>query len=198
MATWASSSHQRVMQRLLQHPLYAHRIQVHSIHCLLALALKKAAKDVWRGSMLTSELSQATEKALIVQVVDTVDATYLAALCNANMSRYGNSIEDLMKHLFQTYGKITPQQVKSWEMEIYNLLFDFSLPVDSIFNAIEDLLELADHANNPMSTDQAINLTYMIFALQPILMQDLRAWNKHPIAKKTWPNFKKATLRGPG
>ena len=75
-------------------------------------------------------------------------------------------------------------------MELYNLPFDLSLPVDYIFNAIDDLIELADQASMPMTNDQAVNLAYIIFARQPILLQDLRAWHKKPAAKKTWPNMK--------
>ena len=64
-----------------------------------------------------------------------------------------------MQHLFATYGKITPQQVKNKEMELYNFPFDISQPVDVLFNAIEDLADLADHANSPMTPQQMIDLT---------------------------------------
>ena len=59
-----------------------------------------AAKDVWHNTKSTFELCQATEKALIAQVVDAVDATYLAALRNVNTSRYGDSICALTEHLY--------------------------------------------------------------------------------------------------
>ena len=150
----------------------------------------EAAKDVWRDTKFTFELCQTTEKALIAQVVDAIDATYLAALRNVNTSQYGDSIHALTQHLYTTYGRITPQQVKSRELELYNLPFDISLPVDSIFNAIDDLMELSDHAGIPMTADQSVNLAYVIFARQPILLQDLRAWNKKTANEKTWPNMK--------
>ena len=76
----------------------------------------KAANYFWRDSKFTFELCQATEKALFAQVVDAVDATYLAALRNVNTSRYGDSILALTQHLYSTYGRITPQQVKSRKM----------------------------------------------------------------------------------
>ena len=59
-----------------------------------------AAKDVWHDTIFTFELCQATEKALIAQVVDAVDATYLAALSNVNTSRYGDIICALTEHLY--------------------------------------------------------------------------------------------------
>ena len=60
----------------------------------------EAAKYVWLDKKFTFELCQATEKALIPQVVDTVDATYLEASRNVNTSRYGDSIRSLTQHLY--------------------------------------------------------------------------------------------------
>ena len=150
----------------------------------------EAAKDVWRDEKTTFELCQATEKALIAQVVDAVDATYLAALRNADTSRYGDSIRLLVEHLFSTYGKITPQQIKIREGQVFNMSFNMNLPVDAVFNAVDDLYELSDHAQMPMTYDQCINLAYMVFARQPVLLHDLRSWNRKEPADKTWTNLK--------
>ena len=96
----------------------------------------------------------------------------------------------LIEHLFNTYGRIMPQQVKTWELEILNLPFDFSHPVDMVFNAIINLIELAERAGIPLSPDQCTNLAYVIFAQQPVFLQDLCAWNKKIPGAKTWINMK--------
>ena len=77
----------------------------------------------------------------------------------------------------------------SKEHELSSMHFDLSHPVDIVFNAIEDLSKLAEHARQPMSQMQLINLAYVIFAKQPILLQDLRAWNRLPLIDCTWPNI---------
>jgi hypothetical protein len=134
-----------------------------------------AARTVWSESQQRFEVCQATEKALIAQVVDAVDTIYLRALLNRHTGQYSTSIRDIMNHLFTTYGQLTPQQVRATEAEVYNLHFDISQPVDIIFNAIEDLSALATHANSPISDQQMIDMAYVIFAKQPVLQQDLRA-----------------------
>jgi hypothetical protein len=149
----------------------------------------EAAKDVWKELKQTFELSQATEKALIAQVVEATDAIYLRSLLNRATGQYSSSIRNLITHLFDTYGKITPQQVKAKEVELYNLHYDISQPVDTVFNAIDDLSELAEHAGSPMSPQQMIDLAYVIFAKQPILQQDLRLWNRKPLIDRTWPTM---------
>jgi hypothetical protein len=149
----------------------------------------EGAKDVWKELKQTFELCQATEKALIAQVVESIDPIYLRALLNRTTGQYSSSIRDLLSHLFNTYGKITPQQVKAKEMELYNMHYDISQPVDTVFNAIDDLSELADHAGSPMTPQQMIDLAYVIFAKQPILQQDLRLWNRKLLVDRTWTNL---------
>jgi hypothetical protein len=147
----------------------------------------EAARAVWTESHQQFELCQATEKALIAQVVDAIDAIYLRALLNRATGQYSTSIRDVMTHLFSTYGQLTPQQVRATEAEVYNLHFDISQPVDLIFNAIEDLSALATHANSPMTEQQMMDMAYVIFARQPILQQDLRAWKRiTDPANRTW------------
>ena len=149
----------------------------------------EAAKDVWKELKQTFDLCQATEKALIAQIVATIDPIYLRALLNRATGQYSASISALLLHLFNTYGKITPQHVKMKEQELYNMHFDISQPVDTVFCLIEDLCELADHSNSPMSTQQMIDLAFVIFAKQPILQHDLRLWTRRPDGDRTWPNM---------
>jgi hypothetical protein len=149
----------------------------------------EAAKDVWRELKLSFNLCQATEKALIAQIVESIDQIYLRALLNRATGQYSSDIRAVLMHLFATHGKITPQQVKAKEMSTFNLHYDISLPVDTVFNAIDDLVDLAEHALSPMSTQQMLDMAYVIFARQPILQQDLRLWNRRPAAERTWANM---------
>jgi hypothetical protein len=149
----------------------------------------EAAKDVWRDLKISFELCQATEKAIISQIVESIDAIYLRALLNRTTGQYASNIRAVLQHLFSTHGKITPQQVKAKESATYHMHYDISQPVDTVFNAIEDLTDLAEHANSPLSAQQMIDLAYVIFAKQPILQQDLRLWNRKPFIDRTWANM---------
>jgi len=149
----------------------------------------EAAKEVWRALTQTFELCQATEKALIAQIVESIDSIYLRALLNRTTGQYAANLRDVITHLFTTHGKITPQQIRTKENAIYNMAFDISQPVDTVFNAIEDLADLAEHANSALSHQQMIDLAYVIFAKHPILQQDLRSWNRMTIIQRTWANM---------
>ena len=146
----------------------------------------EAAKEVWRDRKQTFEICQATEKALIAQSVEAIDSIYLRALLNRATGQYSTSIRSMILHLFTTYGKITPQQVKEKEVELFHMHFEIIQPIDTVFNAIEDLADLAEHATSPMSSQQMIDLAYVILAKQTILQQDLRSWSRLPAANRTW------------
>jgi len=62
--------------------------------------------------------------------------------------------------------------------------------MDAIFNAIDELMELAKYALMPMSSTQAVSLAYVVFSKNPILLQDLRAWNCRAAEHCTWENMK--------
>ena len=146
----------------------------------------EAAKDVWRELRLSFDLCQATENELIAQVVESIDPIYLRALLNRTTGQYSTDIRAVLLHLFTTHGKITPQQVKAKEMSTFNMHYDISQPVDTVFNTIDDLADLAEHARSPMTPQQMIDMAYVIFARQPILQQDLHLWNRRPLVEQTW------------
>jgi hypothetical protein len=149
----------------------------------------EAAQEVWRAEKLVFEICQATEKALIAQVVESIDSIYLRALLNRTTGQYASNLREVITHLFTTHGKITPQQIRTKENAIYNMAFDISQPVDTVFNAIDDLADLAEHAHSALSHQQMMDLAYVIFAKHPILQQDLRTWNRMTIVQRTWANM---------
>jgi hypothetical protein len=149
----------------------------------------EAARDVWRELKQTFELYQATEKALVALIVEAIDLIYLRALLNRATGQYSTHIRAVLNHLFATHGKITPQQVTAKQQAVYTMHYDISQPVDAVFNAIEDLSDLSEHATSPMSAQQQIDLAYVILAREPILQQDIRHWNRRPAGDRTWNNM---------
>jgi hypothetical protein len=151
----------------------------------------EASRDVWRELKQNFALCQATDKALISQLVEAIDPIYLRAMLNRATGQYSGSIRAILAQLFQTYGKVTPQQIKAKEFELYQMHYDISQPVDTVFNAIDDLSDLADQAisPSPLSQQQMIDIAYVIFAKQPLLQNDLRIWNRLPAANRTYANL---------
>jgi hypothetical protein len=149
-----------------------------------------AASDVWREPKLQFELCQATDKALLAQLVESIDPIYLRAMLNRATGQHSGSIRAIILHLFSTcYGKITPQQVKAKEMELYQMHYDISQPIDTVFNSIDDPSDTSENANSPMTEQQMVDLACVIFAKQSILQPDFRLWNRRPVAERMYANL---------
>jgi hypothetical protein len=87
----------------------------------------EAAKDVWRELKFTFELCQATERALIAQVVESVDPVYyLRLLLNRVTGQYSTALRPVFVHLFDTHGIVTPQQVKAKEQAVCAMSYELS------------------------------------------------------------------------
>jgi hypothetical protein len=149
----------------------------------------EAARDVWRQRLRTYELFQATEKALIAQVVEAIDTIYLRAKWNRATGQYTGSIRAILLHLFTTYGKITPMDVQVKEQTVSNMAYTIVQPVDVVFDAIEDLADLAETGLSPIPSQKMVAMAYLILAKEPLLRQDLLHWNRRPAADKTWANM---------
>ncbi len=74
--------------------------------------------------------------------------------------------------------------------ETRNYPFNPTLPVDIVYNKIEDLLEFGGLAGNPYSNAQVISLGYNLFKKSGVFNEYIRSWNRHPAVEKTWPVFK--------
>ena len=151
----------------------------------------KAAKDVWRELKFTFELCQATERALIAQVVDSVDAIYLRPLLNRVTGQYSTALRPVFVHLFDTHGKVTPQQVKAKEQAVCTMACDLlSIPIDTVFTTVDDLAHISEHSGSIMTDRQKMDIAFVVLASKvPLLQHDLRLWNRFGALDRTWPNM---------
>ena len=94
------------------------------------------------------------QRALISQVQQAVDAKYTNAVRNRVSGQLPADIRLVMNHLFDTYGKISETELQTKYDETIKLTYQVSDPIDVIFNAVEDLCEIADLAGSPYTAAQ--------------------------------------------
>ena len=92
----------------------------------------------------------------------------------------------MLDHLWVTYGSVTHQQVQDHTAALHRMPHDVSEPVDKIFNAIEDLADLAEHAKVPMTEAQKVHVAYLCFISHQAFQHDFCVWNDKPQADRTW------------
>ena len=68
--------------------------------------------------------------------------------------------------------------------------YQIDKPIDVIFMAIEDLLELAEISGRPFTPQQIVNIGYLIVSKHRIFRSDIRKLLHQAIVNQTWPEFK--------
>ena len=130
------------------------------------------------------------ERATIQQIVSAIEPKYLRALRQPGTHRLQKTIPEILEHLFETYGDVTPQDLRELTLRVENLAYPPSKPVDTIFSEIEDLAAIAEIANSPITAAQKINMAYIMFQKTRVYKSALTKWDETPSYDKIWEQFK--------
>ena len=127
--------------------------------------------------------------ALRNQVIAAVDPVYLSEKRNRYTGFHQVSTKDLLEHLMQRYGKITPLACKQNKTRFEEPL-DTSQPIDVYFRRIDDCLQFAVDAKSPFSMQQTLETVYYAISASGLYVDGCKAWRKRNQNTKTWVAFK--------
>ena len=130
------------------------------------------------------------ENALKQQLTKAVDSAFLDTIRDPVTFVLQGTIADNLEFLFDTYGKVTPETLGEEFEKVNNTLYNPSFPIDTLFNSIIALAELADAANVPYSEQQKITIAYNILNRSGRFVSDIKEWKRRPVAERDWTNFK--------
>ena len=131
------------------------------------------------------------DKALKQQIVQAIEPKYLTAVRNRTSDTITIPVYEVMEYLFNTYGEVTPETFQTKEQETKAMTFDPNIDsIDSLYNEIDDLVDLSGHAGIPMTPEQSITIAYVILWRSGVLKDYLKTWNAKAAAEKTWDTFK--------
>lgn len=132
----------------------------------------------------------AVERILIQQIVNAMESKYLKALRERVTNRIDKKIPEILRHLFETYGDVSPQELLSLRSRIENMVFDPHDPVDEIFTEIDEYAEVMEIVGDPVSESHKCQLAYIVLLNTRTFKSGLRDWDKKVQADKTWDKFK--------
>jgi len=133
---------------------------------------------------------EGVEKALIQQIIKSVEALYLAAVRDHVSNSLTGTVQQILDYLQTAYGQISPQMLEDSEQELRNLSYNPRLSIDVVFNAVEDYIDFAELILQPMSQRQTIYKAYIVINKTRRFKTAITEWNRRPKADKTWINFK--------
>jgi hypothetical protein len=114
----------------------------------------------------------------------------LCELRNKYTGYLGVTARDLIDHLLDRYGKITPVDIAACKQRI-NEPIDASQPIDVYFQKIDDCIQYADHGQVAFTTGQILQTTYHAISTSGFYNDACEEWRKKPPADKNWRNFKR-------
>jgi hypothetical protein len=147
-------------------------------------------KDTHNEQLRLYREVEGIEKGLIQQIVKAIEPTYLASLRNRNSNSLRGTVNKILAHLQTTYGCISPQMMKNREQELRTMVYNRKFPIHTIFNAVEDFLDYAELAQQPITTHQTIAKAYLLLNKTGRFKQAITEWNRKPAIEKTSPKFK--------
>ena len=151
----------------------------------------KALEDQHREALRVFNEVLGVEANLRQQIVSAIEAPYLKAIRNRHSNAINMTVNDIFtQHLYLTYGDIDPQQLQDNYDKVATMTYDVSFPPDTVYECIEDLMDMSEAANAPFTERQCVNLGYNIFNRTGRFELDLRSWLQRPLIQQTWINFK--------
>ena len=88
--------------------------------------------------------SLGVERALLQQILATVEPKYLQALGNPVTNRIIQLFQTIFDYLFETYGDVTPQKLRHLTTQVESMNFHPNKHIHTIFTNINDLGTIAE------------------------------------------------------
>lgn len=133
---------------------------------------------------------QAVETALRNQIIAAIEPEYVQPIRNIHTDMINDTIPMIFGFLRDTYGNLSPSQLKARERVIDDMIYNPSLTIDSVFNKIQDFQDICILLQNTKTDTQLITYAYLVFQKTGIFMTSLKEWNAKIPALKTFAGFK--------
>lgn len=128
------------------------------------------------------------DKALKQQLIEAVDDLYLKALRNKYVGFSNQTFLTMMAHLYTHYAKISPSDLTLNDAAMKKP-YDPNLPIENLFEQINDAVEYAAAGKTPYSNAQIETIAYQLVFNTGVFGLDCKEWRKQLPADKTWANF---------
>ena len=122
------------------------------------------------------------------QLIAAVDPTFLRTIEDPDFGFSELSPRELLQHLQQTYGKLTPGDLEKNRAKLSEP-WNPDSPIETLWLRIQEARRVATVAHDDISEMAAINLTLMMLEQNNILPDATRHWRRMPTNIWTLPHF---------
>ena len=106
------------------------------------------------------------------------------------ISGYSNvTTKQLLNHVYNCYGQLTPQDLKNNNDEM-NQPYNVTKPIETLYEQIEQARDVTISANAPYNEAQILNSVYNLVFNMNVFPETCKEWRRLPHAQKTWATLK--------
>jgi hypothetical protein len=129
------------------------------------------------------------DQAINKLIIGFFDDAYLNALLDEIVGYANCTSLQLLTHLLTYYAMIAPTELTQ-NYERLNMPYDPNLPIESLFQQIQDAQAFVVAGGQPYGAAMIVNVAYTLIFNTGLFPDACRAWQSRAIAEKTWAQFK--------
>jgi hypothetical protein len=129
------------------------------------------------------------DRALKHQLIGAVEGKFISAIRNRITGFSTLSTRTIMEHLLYTYGRILPSEIVRND-GLFRKPFDANEPIETLYEQIEDAMQLATDANAAYNENQVLANALNLVQCTKMYRQACHEWTRKADNDKTWQNFK--------
>ena len=142
----------------------------------------------WQEEKTIYTTWRTTHTCLKNQIIHKVDDQYISTLKDAR-TKYANvTVNDMMKHLWSTYGKIDMNDLTANETRM-KLQWAPPTPIETLFKQLKDGQAFAASGKETISDSQLVRFGYDIMNNTGVLNRPCTKWRNEKSADQTWAKF---------
>ena len=130
------------------------------------------------------------EKALQRHIQEAIEDKYLESFIDDDTQLIVNNVPTVLEYLFDTYGKVSSEEVKQKEAEIRTMSFHPADPMILLYNPIEKIKIMAEAAGISYTKAQLLDMGLTVIRNTRDFENALGTWEALPARNKTWTKFK--------
>ena len=131
----------------------------------------------------------ATDKALKQLLLGAVEDMFVRALRYRHIGYANVTTLQLLTHLYTVYVNISATGLQEND-EKMKTPYDPNLPIETLFDQVEDAMEFAVAGKAPYIPQQIVNIAFNIIFQTGTFSDECKMWKRRPEAQKTWEQFK--------
>jgi hypothetical protein len=140
------------------------------------------------NAALFSEYNLA-DKALKQLLLGAVESMFVRSLTTRHVGYLNVTTNQLLQHLYTEYARISASDLLANDVK-FKTPYDPNLPIESLFEQIEDAVDYAAAGNTPYTAPQVLACAFQLVFATGMFLEDCKLWKRRAADYKTYPQFK--------